>query len=360
MNRDVFKRLAKYLLFSSFLSGVIFPQLVTAQLGGLHTFEFVDLPQSARVASLGGLPIAMIDADVNLGSSNPALINDSMSHHISVNHNFHLADISYGNMGLAIDIPRYKTTLLAGINYVSYGDFVRADEFGNRIGEFSGRELAISLGFGRNISENIRFGVQSRFLNSRLESFDSYGMAFDIGVLLQNPQNRENFALVVRNVGFQINAYNSNREKLPIDLQFGYSKRLKHLPFRFMISAHNLFKWDIRSESLFNTDPVFIDQVPQEPSPVSVWFDNLFRHLVFGGELSLGQKEVFRIRAGYNHNMKKELAVSGFRSFSGLSYGFGFRIKKIQFDYGVGTYHLAGGVNHLSITINLNELASRI
>ena len=70
----------------------------------------------------------------------------------------------------------------------------------------------------------------------------------------------------------------------------------------------------------------------------------------------LGKNEIFRLRLGYNHNRKKDLAVDGYRSLSGLSYGFGIKIKKIAFDYSVSRYHLVGGVNHLSLRILLPDL----
>ena len=70
--------------------------------------------------------------------------------------------------------------------------------------------------------------------------------------------------------------------------------------------------------------------------------------------------EVFRLRLGYNHLRNKELSVEGFRSLSGLSFGFGIRIKKIQIDYGVGRYHLAGSVNHLNVSIDLDHFFSKL
>ena len=82
--------------------------------------------------------------------------------------------------------------------------------------------------------------------------------------------------------------------------------------------------------------------------------------MAFGGEFILGKNEIFRLRFGYNHDRKKHLAVNGYRSLSGLSYGFGIKVKKIVFDYAFSKYHLAGGVNHLSLRINLETLISKL
>jgi hypothetical protein len=83
--------------------------------------------------------------------------------------------------------------------------------------------------------------------------------------------------------------------------------------------------------------------------------DNVFRHLIFSGELSLGKSESFRVRGGYNHFRRKELSLSSFRSMAGFSLGFGLKIKKINFDYGLGYYHLAGATNHLSISTSIDR-----
>jgi len=65
------------------------------------------------------------------------------------------------------------------------------------------------------------------------------------------------------------------------------------------------------------------------------------------------------LRFGYNHQLKQELKVSPFTSFNGFSIGFGFKVKKIAFDYGFGSVHLAGGMNHLSLSTNFSEWGKR-
>ncbi len=43
------------------------------------------------------------------------------------------------------------------------------------------------------------------------------------------------------------------------------------------------------------------------------------------------------------------------KSFGGLSFGFGMKIKKFRINYGRSLYHPAGGTNHFSIITDLNE-----
>ncbi len=335
-------------------------QQASSQIGGLYTFDFLNLTSSARSTALAGFPIAIADDDVAQGYANPALINEAMSHHLSINHNFHFADISHGFVSYGLSLPDKNLSFMIGANYISYGDFDRADVFGNRNGNFSASENAITIGVSRKMDERLRLGVNLKYVNSSFDSFNSSGVGADIGLHYNNPEKRSNWAFVIKNIGGQFSTFDVEREAFPLDIQLGYAKRLEHLPFRFMITARQLQRWNLRSplDELVTTS--FIGQTPQPPSGFSRSIDNLFRHLTFGGELLLGKNEIFKLRFGYNHLRNKELSVEGFRSLSGFSFGFGLKVKKIRFDYGVGRYHLAGGVNHLSVSIDLNSFFKKL
>ncbi len=333
---------------------------VDGQIGGLYTFDFLNLTASARSTALAGFPIAVADDDIAQGYANPALINEKMAHHLSVNHNFHFADISHGFISYGLAMPDKKLSFMIGANYISYGDFDRSDVFGNRSGEFAASENALTIGVSRKMDERLSLGVNLKYVNSSFDTYSSSGMGLDIGLHYLNPEKNSNWAFVIKNAGGQFSTFDIEREAFPFDIQMGYAKRLEHLPFRFMITAHKLQQWNLRSpnDELITTS--FIGQDPQAPSGLSRTVDNLFRHLAFGGELLLGKNEVFKLRFGYNHLRNKELAVEGFRSLSGFSFGFGFKVKKLRFDYGVGRYHLAGGVNHLSVSLDLNSFFKKL
>ncbi len=333
---------------------------LNAQIGGLFTYDFLNLSSSARATALGGYPISISDEDVAQGLANPALINEKMSHHLSINHNFHLADISHGFMAYGLSLKDQKTSFIIGASYINYGEFTRADIFGNRTGNFSGSENAFTLGASRSIDERLKVGANLKFVNSNFDTYQSIGLGLDLGLYYHNDIKDLSWSFVVKNIGGQLSSFDVQREPFPIDIQIGYAKRLEHLPFRFMITGHKLHRWNLRSPLDDQGTISLIGQEPQEPSSFSKTVDNVFRHLAFGGELMIGQKEAFKLRFGYNHLRNKELSVSGFRSLSGLSFGFGLRIKKIQLDYGVGWYHLAGGANHLSVSIDLESLFSKL
>lgn len=334
-------------------------QWCQAQIGGDYAFTSLNLTHSARSTALNGGTIAIMDEDVTFAYANPALLNDKMNGQLSLSQQIHFADIGHGffDYGFGLKGMHFHT----GINYISYGDFTRADIIGNAQETFNANEVILTLGAAKELNTQFRIGANVRFINSSYEDYGSSGFAFDIGGVYQAPSNGWVVSMVARNVGFQISKFTEYTAPFPIDLQLGVSKRMAHLPFRLSVMVHHLQKWDIRIET---EDPIqdiiFIGEEPSETSAFNKTIDNLFRHFVFNGEFLLGKNENVKVRFGYNHQRKKELSVTGLRSLGGFSFGFGLKIKRFAFDYGVGYYHLAGAVNHISISTNLNAFKKKL
>jgi len=326
-------------------------------LGGRHVFSFLELPQSARVAGLGGGQIAVRDDDPVFAAQNPAALNPSMSGHVAFNHNFFLGGIQHGYVSYAHFVKKGGFTMRGSVQYLNYGEMKRADQFGDMQGTFKAGETAWTLGAARPLSEQFTLGLNVRMAFSRLDLYRSSALLADAGLMYVDTASRFSAGLVVRNAGTQISTYADNREDLPFDIQLGISKRLEHLPFRFGILAHHLHQWNIRyRDPSLNQDEVLLFGGEQPPeSKATAAIDNFFRHLIFNGEFLLGKNEGFRVRFGYNHLLKRELSVRNYRSLAGFSGGLGIKIKRFRVDFGYGAYHLAGGVAHLGIGTNLRE-----
>ena len=342
------------------LSFLLLWNTASAQLGGQNAYEFLSLPSSSRITALGGTLITVHDDDVALALHNPAVLDSMMHNQLSFNHNFHLAGISNGYVNYGRILPWYGLTAHAGVQYVDYGTFRLTDEIGSILGEFDAGEMAVVLGVGKQLNERIRAGINIKAISANYESYSSTGIASDLGVYYENPASRFSAALVVQNVGMQLSTFTDNRESLPFDLQIGVSQRLKHLPFRLSITGHNLHRYGVRYDDpdvVVSADP--FGNVEQE-NAFNQGLDNIFRHLIFGGEFLLGRKENLRLRFGYNHLRRQELKVTQFRSLGGFSLGFGLKIYKFRIDYGVGHYHLGGATNHISISTNFSEYRKKI
>ena len=325
--------------------------------GGQQVFQFMTLSPSARITGLGGLQITVKDDDVNFAAQNPAALNPAMSGRLAFNHNFYLTDIQHGYVAYAQHLPKIGFTMHAALQYMNYGEIKQADEVGNITGKVHAAENAFTIGAARPLTPRISIGLNARFAFSTLDIYKASALAADAGLLYADTAKRFSMALVLRNVGAELSTYTGTREDLPYDLQAGFSKQLRYLPFRLSVIAHHLQQWNIRYE-----DPnarqddvlLFGDEQPKK-NKGNGQVDNFFRHFVFNGEFLLGRNESFRLRVGYNHLRKRELSVRNYRSLAGFSGGVGIKISRFRLDMGYGSYHLAGGVFHVGIGTNLKD-----
>jgi hypothetical protein len=207
--------------------------------------------------------------------------------------------------------------------------------------------------------DRLSYGANLKFLFSSLESYNSFGMAVDLGINYQNENGDFNVSAVIKNLGSELSTFHDERYGTPLDIQIGISKRLKYLPFRLSIIAHQLQQWSIRYDDPDRQENTNIFGEIETESSFSQGLDNFFRHFIFSGEFLLGRKENLKFRFGYNHLRRKELSVSQFRSLSGFSVGFGIKVRGINIDYGVGYHHLAGAANHLSLSTDLDQFFNK-
>lgn len=343
------------LLFSS--------SAVSAQRGGERIFEFVHLSTSARSTALAGSQVAAWTDDYALASGNPALLSQEMNNNFVFQHNFHFAGIDNGFAGFAKYIDGINSTVHGGVQFLSYGQFTAADEQGNVVGEFKANELAIHAGISRSLNERMQGGVLIRYVQSSLESYNSSGLVIDAGLSYASEDKLNHYALVLKGMGMQFSKYypDDERGRMPVDLQIGYSKRLEYVPFRLSVLLHDLNRWDLNYDSPLDeeTGLGFGEEEPREPGKFGQQVDNVFRHLAFGGEIFIGQKEKFILRIGYHHQRRKELSVVNLRSLSGFSGGIGIDLKSFVLDYGFAVYHQAGSTKHLGLRVKLDQLLSK-
>ncbi len=329
---------------------------ISAQIGGRYAFEWLGSPQSPRITALGGSLIAVIDEDVSLSGGNPALLNDRTHNRLSVNHNFAFAGVSNGYIGYGRKWKKYDLNTHISVNYLNLGEFTRADEYGNELGTFTGGETSVTIGASRHINERMTAGINLKGVFGSMEQYNALGAGVDLGLTYRRPESDFILAFVVKNLGYQLTAYGHTKRGLPLDIQIGFSQKLRHLPFRFSITAHQLQKWNVRYDdpNANNDDPLFGDPI-SPPSTLEIGLDNFFRHFIINGEFLIGKKQGLKLRFGYNHLRRRELSLTDFRSLAGFSAGFGVRIKGFNLDYGVGYYHLSGAANHLSVSTDLSR-----
>lgn len=333
----------------------------TSQVGGIGVYKFLDVAQTARMTAMGDNVISIYDDDVNMALENPGLLNESMFNHISVSHKFLFAGISSSYAAYGFKVSKWNLPLHAGIQYVNYGELDGRDLYGDINGKVSGSDMALVIGTSKMIYDKLSLGINVKLINSNLATYNSFGAVMDLAAVYFIPEKNITAGLVIKNLGGQISTYSDYKESTQLNVLFGITKKLKHLPFRFSITAQHLNRWNLLYDDPNGENNVLILGESQDKSKFSEFTDNLFRHINFSGEFLLGKGEgPFRLRMGYNYMKSKEMSVYPFRSFAGMSFGFGLRIKKIRIDYGYAIYHLIGGKSHLTISTNLSEFGKKL
>lgn len=320
---------------------------VSAQRAGEYTYDFLNLTNSARVGALGGNQVGMDVNDLNFVFHNPAALNPHISQQATFNFVPYVSDIRYGYAGYAHHFDQLGTFSL-GIHNINYGAFDRTDEQGNINGTFSAAEYAIHLAYSKVLSPKLTAGVAVKPIISNFENYNSTGLTADIGLMYKSADSLFTAGITLKNFGAQLTTYNDVYESVPTDLQIGISKKLRHAPFRFSVTAQHLLDWDTKYEVKDGNDEV-VDDGGNDANG----FDQLMRHMVLGVEFLPAKN--FHVGFGYNHRRRQELGIESKMSTTGFSWGFGFRVYKFHFAYGSARYHLAGSSNHFSISTNLSS-----
>lgn len=320
-----------------------------AQVGGESTYQFLNLVNSPRQAALGGKVFTNVDYDVTQGLHNPATINVAMDNQFSINYTNYLGGISYGTAAYAYTVDRRTQTFHAGVTYINYGTFEGFDEAGNETGSFTGSEAAFSFGYATQIGySDFYFGANAKFITSKLEQYNSIGIATDLSVLYINEFLDFNAALIVRNLGTQITTYAGLQEKLPFEVAFGMSQTLEHVPIRWHITLENLQEWPI---SRPNPARVTSDLNGNQTEEEIGFLGQVIRHTILGAELF--PNKGFNIRLGYNFRRGEELRIEDQRNFSGMSAGFSIKLNKTRFSYTHAKYASAANSNFFGLQIDL-------
>ena len=127
-----------------------------------------------------------------------------------------------------------------------------------------------------------------------------------------------------------------------IDNGFDYPKSVK------------TFCEQLKKKNLYNFIPVVGTENLRNYNFQSYKFLNkLFRHIDFGGELSIGKH--IQLRIGYNSKRRQELKVDSYLGMVGFSWGLGIKISHFTINYGRSSYHLHGSPNYFSFSTSFSK-----
>jgi hypothetical protein len=332
--------IACYFYSGWFIAGHALMAQTTA---GNAVYQFLKLPYSAKATSLGGLNISSIGNDLGLAMTQPALLSTNLDGEMQVSVKPYFAGIQQYDLNGA---NKLKSDWVVGwgVHFMDYGSIAQTDISGNEYGSMNPNEYTIQVGIAKTYQEYFHFGTQLKLIQSNYGPYKSNGIAMDVGVSYLAPNGLSQLSILLQNVGTQLK-YFQVKEELPLNLILGWSKRLANAPLQFSVTAERLSVWN---DNYYDMD-FYNAEGYKKPGSLQ----NVFNHLILGSQLYIGQG--FEIDLGYHFARRFELNLPNQpNSLNGLSAGFSFPYKRVQFQYGTGFFQ-RNSYHHFTLQYALQQ-----
>ena len=297
--------------------------LLTCAQGSQTAYHFLRLPVSAHVAALGGDNISIIEDDATLIFHNPALINDVSDRTINLNFMTYMEGAKTASAAF-VKAAGERGTWGVSAQYMDYGTMKETSWDNTQLGEFSVRDIAVAGTYAYALSNHFSGGITARLITSHIASYNSMAVGIDLGLNYYLEESELSLSAVARNLGGQVKAYDDEFERIPLDLQIGFSKRLLNSPLRFSATLSQLNDWSY----------------------------GFGKHLAVGADLILSP--TIYLAAGYNFRRASEMKISDSEGASshgaGLSIGGGLSLERFKLHIGYAKYHVSAN----SLLINVS------
>lgn len=288
----------------------------------IPAFDFLRVETGAKASSLAGAFDTYTD-DPNAMFYNPGSLSTITKSKVSAGFGKYMLDMNFGTVSYAM---KYKELgwIGVGVKYFDYGSFNRADENGNETGEtFNANDLMISIGYGNYIYEKINYGITLKYIYSGIAEYKSSAVAVDFGMQYHMPESQLSVSFGVNNLGTQLSKYIDTKEKLPLDIRVGISKRLEHTPVRLNVTFAKL-----------NEDR---EKFLQHFKAFSIGAEFIFSDYVSA-------------RLGYDNESRQDLKLGTSLGISGFSTGLGIRFaEKYMFDYSLNSLGKVGSTHRVNL-----------
>ena len=265
---------------------------------------------------MGGDNISVIEDDPSLMFHNPALLSSVSDKSINLNYMNYMEGVNTASASFN-KIIKEKATIGVMAQYLDYGKMRETDENNIQTGEFSAKDIAIAGAFSYQLGTNIVGGITARFISSYIGNFNAFAMGVDLGINYYHPEKEWSASAVVKNLGGELDPYEEEYGKLPLDVQVGVTKRLIGSPLRISATLVDLNHLNYK----------FIN------------------HLVAGADLILSPQ--IYVAVGYNFRRANEMEIiandeeRGSSHGAGLSLGAGLQLERFKLNVAYGKYHVS-------------------
>lgn len=327
-------------------------QVLAQGIDETSTFKFLNIPSSSRHNYLGKAAIATFDPDIDIALANPSLIQYNTKGRVMASSALYFTSL-YGNVAYSGNNSKFDIPYVAGVNFINYGSQILTDINGTEMGKFSPYEACI-YGSGSKTYKHYTFGLSAKFAYGNYYLASIAGISTDLSMLYRDVERDIYVTILLKNIGYQFVGKNTVTASTPFDIQFAFSKKLKHLPFRFTIAAQDLYTWSSTNNDVdygvWPLDPYY------SRSELDV-VGNIMSHFIFGGEFSFGN--VMKIGASYDVKKSIEGRFEQFRGLNGLALGFGIYARRYNFGYSYSKITPISVNHQFTLSFNMSEWIRR-
>jgi hypothetical protein len=303
-------------------------------------YAFLRFPTSSRVSALGGHSVSLVEADPSMVFHNPALLGGEMDGRMNVNYMNYIADVNVGS-AVFTKAFRERSAFGVGATYMNYGRLKEMTVDNEQLGFFSVQDVGLHAFYSYDLSEKWRGGLSMKALYSTLADYNSFGLAVDAGLSYFNPESDLSIGIALKNIGAQLKSYYDERQRVPWDLQLGFTKRMAHAPIRFSTTAMYLNRW--KFATIDRTSTAKEDR----------FLETALKHLVFG--LEFLPSDNLWIGIGLNPKTKMDMKLSSGNALGGFSIGGGIKVSRFDIGAAIARYHPSATSLMVSITMRIND-----
>ena len=314
--------------------------------GGVQIFAqsqaaliFLLISPGARAVSMGETFVATAD-DATASYWNPAGLAFLKDRHLSMMHTKWLPqlvdDMSYDFLAYTQEVESFGGTIGGNIIFMNYGEQYITMENGPAIvGTFSSWDMAVTVSYGSQLSENVGIGVNMKYIRSNLANINSNtaaegkgvanAFAVDLGVLYHMPfLPGLTFGANLANMGPRVSYIDPDQaDPLPTNLKIGFA-------YKVLDSEFNQLRISVDTNKL-----LVVREKGKAPEEFYTAIFTSWTNKDFGEQLNemtttVGAEYIYNnmiaLRAGYYYDQVGQMKFPTF--------GAGIRYGGFMFDFG--------------------------
>ncbi len=304
------------------VSVLMMSSLAFADSAGTKGYELLRVDGFARSSALSGSQIA-VGGELHSLFTNPAGLTMISRQVGSVGYFKHVLDMNAGNLAYARPVNGVGVIGI-GITYFDYGRFDKANEFGQKEGEFGASDILVTASGARSLTNKFDLGISLKYLNSSIDAYSASALVSDIGMIYRTGYENWDVGGGVFNAGFAMSSYLEEKDDVPTSYRLGLSAPLEHLPVRFSVMGDYADGEKIRAN----------------------------------GGLELSFSPNVQGRLGYGTVGIDQRVGLDRDALAGFSAGIGIKMKRLSLDYALSSLGEIGFVNRFSLSADLGQVTS--